>query len=84
MDRTVVHQWLEETRAIVALPHGNQRVFYVDSCLGNGVSEAAQDYLKGIRTTMIKLPPNATNLVQSADNFVIEKILDAWKLRRAK
>lgn len=79
MDGRVFKEWLTEPRAIAALPGGRRRVLYVDNCSGHNTTPGVEEALKGINTELRKLPPNATDLVQPADSFIISKLKDAWR-----
>ncbi|MEM7298840.1 MAG: hypothetical protein AAF391_11305, partial [Bacteroidota bacterium] len=79
MDSDTWISWLQEPRAISALPGGVERTLFVDNCSSHildGNSEAA---LKKIRTRLLKLPPNSTDLTQPADSFIIQKIKEVWR-----
>lgn len=79
MDSQVWSAWLSDTRAITALPAQRQRILYVDNCSSHVFNPTIESQLANIRTTLRKLPPNATNLVQPADSFIIQKVKDAWR-----
>lgn len=81
MDRTVFKSWLEEPRAIRALPDWEERVLFVDNASGHDLNEESKQVLRGMMTTIMPFPPGATHLVQPADTFVIQKIKDAWRRR---
>lgn len=51
----------------------------MDNCSSNNSNDKVQDHLRHIRTTTQKLPSNATQLVQPADYFIIQKIKEAWR-----
>ena len=80
-DRTVFKAWLEEPRAIRALPDGEERVLILDNASGHDLNEESRHVLREMKTTIMRFPPNATHLVQPVDTFVIQKIKDAWRHR---
>jgi len=63
------------------LREGKQRVLYVDNCSSHNSNVSVGNCLRQIRTTLQKLPPNATHLVQPADSFIIQKIKEEWRAR---
>lgn len=79
MDNRVFKEWLEEPRAIRALPDRKKRVLFVDNCSGHNENESIALACAAINTELRKLPANATDLVQPADSFLISKIKDAWR-----
>lgn len=81
MDSLVWMKWLSEPRAISSIPGLRHRTLFVDNYASHVVSESIQGALEGIRTTLRKLPPNATDLVQPADSLIIQKIKDVWRER---
>lgn len=81
MDSDIFAQWLGEPRAISKDPYGRKRVLFVDNCSGHNSNPRTEGMLLKINHEMRKLPPNATELVQPADSFVISKIKDAWRRR---
>lgn len=81
MDASVWRAWLNESRAINRLPSNRERVLFVDNCSSHVTNDDVQVSLNNIRTSLRKLPANATNIVQPADSFVIQKIKDAWRKR---
>jgi len=81
MDSRVFCEWLLEPRAVGHLREGKQMVLYVDNCSSHNSNVSVGNCLRQIRTTMQKLPPNATHLVQPADSFIIQKIKEEWRAR---
>lgn len=81
MDGELLLEWLSESRAIKPLPMRQHRVLYVDNCSSHNNNTHVRRQLQAIRTTMQKIPPNATHLLQPADSFIIQKIKDAWRSR---
>lgn len=81
MDSVKWMEWLLEARAIHRM-HGDQRrSLFVDNCPSHGLSDEVNEALKTINTVLYKLPPNATDLVQPADSFIIQKIKEVWRRR---
>lgn len=56
-----------------------QRVLYMVDCSSNTNGSDVQACLPRIQTTLREPPPNSTHLVQPADSFIIQKIMEAWK-----
>lgn len=81
MDSATWLKWLSERRAIDSPLPGTSRTLFVDNCSSHILGDEIEHRLETIRTTLRKLPPNATHLVQPADSFVIQKIKDAWRKR---
>lgn len=77
-DRTVMPQWLLETRFISALPHSRRWKLFVDNYSGHADTEEMRSETEKIRTDVICFPPNATHLLQSCDIFFIQRINRAW------
>ena len=81
MDRPVWSEWLQEPRVMKALPNGRIRKLFVDNCSSHITDESVQAQLNAARTSLYKFPPNATDLIQPADSFVIQKIKEVWQRR---
>ena len=64
-----------------ALPNGRIRKLFVDNCSSHITDESVQAQLNAARTSLYKFPPNATDLIQPADSFVIQKIKEVWQRR---
>lgn len=64
----------KERGGISALPNGRKRVLYVDNCSGHSLSPAVREQLQKINTEVRFFPANATDLVQPADSFSIQKV----------
>lgn len=79
MDKRVFKEWLSEPQSIWTVENGMKRVLYVDNCSGHNQNEEGDAFLAKINTELRKLPPNATDLVQPGDSFVIVKVKDAWR-----
>lgn len=56
-----------------------RRVLFVDNCSGHNENKHIEKCLGEIKTELRKVPPNATDLVQPTDSFVISKLKDAWR-----
>ncbi len=63
---------------------GRQRVIYVDNFSGHNSTEELQNALPRLNATLKYFASNASDLIQSADPFVISKIKDYWKKRNQK
>lgn len=79
MTQKLFREYLKEKRAIRADPHGRKKTIYLDNCSGHLEANECEAELDGINSTLKFFPPNATDLCQPADSFVIAKIKDAWK-----
>lgn len=79
MDSTVWKEWLSEPRAIRNMDGENSRALFVDNCSSHGCNDDVEVALQRINTKLYKLPANATDLVQPADSFVIQKIKEVWR-----
>lgn len=78
MDAAVFLQWLNEPRAM-SRKVGSTRQLFVDNCGGHVVNDEVEATLRSLNTAIHKLPPNATDLVQPADSFVIQKLKELWR-----
>ena len=81
MDNIVMKQWLCEPHVIKKLPNNRMRHLFVDNCSGHNLHEEIVAYAKDIMTTINFFFPNATDLIQPCDSFIIQKIKDAWRRR---
>lgn len=81
IDNTVMQQWAQEPRALEKLPQGRRRVLFMDNCSGHKLTDALLEKLEKVNTEIRFFPPNATDLLQPADSFVIQKIKMAWTQR---
>lgn len=84
MDGSVWCAWLLEPRSIKARRNSEQRVLYVDNCSSHTSGRDVQACLQNIHTTVQKLPPNCTHMVQPAESFIIKKIKEPWKRKWEK
>ena len=78
IDRRVMNVWLRERRAIAPLSNGRQRVLFMDNRGGHALTPQLEKALQEINTTIRFFPPNATDLLQTADSFVIQKLKAVW------
>lgn len=74
MDQRVFVQWLEEPRANPPDRFGRTKVIFMDNCGGHNETLQSQGALQKLKAVIRKLPPNATDLCQPADSFIISKI----------
>lgn len=81
IDRRVMLLWTKEKRALPALPNGQRRVLFLDNCAGHALTDDLKGSLVDINTEVRFFPANATDLLQPADSFVIQKIKTAWRKR---
>lgn len=54
---------------------------FVDNCSRHNMNERVRTALENTCTEIRYLPDNATDLIQSADSFIIHKIKEAWSKR---
>lgn len=76
MDQRLFRGYLKEGRAMSANHHGLQKTIFLDNCSGHLDESECQEVLKRINARLRYLPPNATDLCEPADSFVIAKIKD--------
>ena len=81
MDRIVFPEYLMEKKVMKPLPHGRRRILFIDNCGGHCITPNVEEALRAVNTEIRFFPPNATDLIQPADSFVIQKLKDAWRLR---
>lgn len=79
MSKRVFRQYLGERRAMCADPRGREKRIYLDNCSSHLDEDECKDELSQLKARLVYLPPNATDLCQPADSFVIAKIKDAWR-----
>ena len=63
------------------LLYGRRRILLIDNCGGHCITLNVEQALSAMNTEIRFVPPNATDLIQPADSFVIQKLKDAWRLR---
>jgi DDE superfamily endonuclease len=73
MDRKVFVQWLEEKRANPPDKYGRKKVIFMDNCSGHNDTPESIAALNKLNAELRRLPPNATDLCQPADSFIISK-----------
>jgi len=81
IDRRVMKLWVQERRTMPLLPDGRKRILVMDHCSGHNLTEELKNALNSFKTEIRFFPPNATDLLQSADSFVIQKLKAAWNKR---
>lgn len=72
---------MAEKKVIKSFPHGRKRITFVENCGGHGMSQYLEQALRACNTELRFFPPNAADLIQLADSFVIQKLKDAWRGR---
>lgn len=77
IDGRFMKLWVREPRARPPIPSEKKRVLFMDNCSGQNFTGALQASLKSINTETI-FPTNATDLIEPADSFVIQKNKAAW------
>ena len=78
IDCMIFLEWLREPRAISCDSYGRERTIFLDNCSGHGETDPQQAALQKLMTSLRFLPPNATDLCQPCDSFVIQKLKDRW------
>lgn len=81
MDSALFFNWLNERRIFNPLPNGRTRVLYVDNCSAHKLTEDVKAALQRSRTELRFFPACATDLVQPADSFIIQRIKYEWRGR---
>lgn len=81
MDTTIMKDWLQEPRVIMPLSGNRLRYLFIDNCSGHILDENILAAAEVLRTTINYFFPNATDLIQPCDSFIIQKIKDAWRKR---
>ncbi|KAK1942918.1 hypothetical protein P3T76_005555 [Phytophthora citrophthora] len=81
MAQNFFREYLKERRAIRADVRGRKKTVYLDNCSGHLEASECRAELDAINSDLKFFPPNATDLCQPADSFVISKIKDAWKAK---
>lgn len=81
MTQKLFREYLKERRAMRADVHGRKKTIFLDNCSGHLEAEECRSELDAINSNLKFFPPNATDLCQPADSFVISKIKDAWKVK---
>lgn len=76
---TTWNVWLLTPHAIPRLSTYKTRVGFVDNGSSHIEDEDTLQNRKSINTVLRKFPGNATDLIQPADSFVIQKIKDVWR-----
>ena len=84
IDSRVMVEWVCERRALSPLPNGRKRILFVDNCSGHNMNAELRSALEKSNTELRYFPANATDLMQPADSFVIQKIKAAWSNRRER
>ena len=81
MERTLFPDYLIEKKVMKPLRHGRRRILFIDNCGGHCITPNVEQALSAVNTEIRFFPPNATDLIQAADSFVIQKLKYAWRLR---
>ncbi|GMF41526.1 unnamed protein product [Phytophthora fragariaefolia] len=71
-------EYLQEPRAMCSDWMGREKTIFLDNCSGHLGQEDCKEELDGLNADLRYLPPNATDLCQPVDSFVIAKIKDIW------
>lgn len=74
MDKSVMRQWLSDTRVFGSLPNLRRSQIYVDNYSGNFETEAMNIDTENIHTYVMLFPPNEMYLIHPYDSFAIQKI----------
>lgn len=62
-----------ELRTITSLPNGRVRKLHIDSCTALNSIPVLDNALEAVNTTVTRLPPNCTHLVQPLDQLVLRE-----------
>ena len=81
MDTTIMQEWLKEPNVMKRLSRNRIRHLFIDNCSCHNLDEGIVSPAERIITTIKFFFPNATDLLQPCDSFVIKKIKDAWRGR---
>lgn len=79
MDRRTFREYLKERRAQQPDRLGRKKTIFLDNCSGHLSEDECEEELQALNASFKYLPPNATDLCQPADSFVIAKIKDVWR-----
>lgn len=79
MYRISMTKWLEEHRVIGPLPNQRTRVMFFDNFSVSTPIKSSNAAAEKIRNKIELFPPNATDLLQSCDSFIIQKIKCVWQ-----
>lgn len=72
-------EWLEEPRCWgPGGPFASSRTLWMDNASGH-CGDDVEDTARRLRTTVNRFPPNATDKVQPADSFPIQRIKEHWR-----
>lgn len=74
MEAKVWNALIRESREISDLPKNHQRTLFIENFSSHVLHDDVEVYLGNIKTTLRKLPLNATKLEQPADYFIFQKI----------
>lgn len=69
-----MNMWLQESRVIRPLSGQRLRYHFLDNCSGHNLDEEILDAGEALCTTIHYFFPNATDLIQPCDSFIIQKI----------
>lgn len=81
MDSALFADWLNSPRIFKPLSNNRTRVIWVDNCSAHKLTPETKAALNRSRTELRFFPACATDLVQPADSFVIQRIKAEWRLR---
>lgn len=76
MTKRVFREYLQEKRAMNRDRLGREKVVFLDNCSGHIAEDDCKEELSALNAKPRYLPPNATDLCQPADSFIIAKIED--------
>ncbi|POM74274.1 Hypothetical protein PHPALM_8797 [Phytophthora palmivora] len=78
---TLYREYLNEKNGNKGRPRGRKKTVFLDNCSGHLEADECREELDAINSDLKFSPPNATDLCQPADSFVIAKIKDAWNMK---
>lgn len=78
MDKTVFAQWLGDRSCNAVERTFESHSLFLDNCGGHNRTPESNQTLKELSYKLCFFPPNATDLLQPLDSFVISKVKDEW------
>ncbi|KAG3078931.1 hypothetical protein PI124_g19739 [Phytophthora idaei] len=79
MYQQIFREYLGERKTQAPDRLGRKKTIFLDNCSGHLSEDECKEELGALNASLTYLPPNATDLYQPADSFVIAKIKDVWR-----
>lgn len=79
MNREMFSKWLQEPRAIAALPDGRTRHLFMDNCPGHNSTLSQEQSLAAISTSKEYLVKKSTHHLQPLDFMIIKAVKNVWR-----